>query len=568
MLQDILIPEIGDAEDVEVIEVLVAVGDEVRVDEGLIVVESDKASMEVPSPWAGRIESIAVVLGDLVEEGQLIVRLEAPEAPDAKDAAVVPEPSNEAPPEESSSGSPQGLPQGSPQGSPVPVAEPSTPVVVDRFEVRVPDIGDAEGVEVIEVAVAAGDEIAVDDLLVVVESDKASMEIPSPVAGRVAEVPVETGSGVSEGTLLVVVETAGHADDSEVRSEMQSQATSEAPSEATSEAKQAQSTSTPVADTGDSPGTPVATASEASTRPGSAIYAGPAVRRLARELGVNLVQVEGTGNNGRVLKDDVHAFVKKRLSGQATDGEVADGIPRIPELDFSRFGEVERVELSRIRARGAENLRRSWLNVPHVTQHDEADVTELEAFRASLKSEGEARSVKLTPLAFIMRAVVHALKEFPTFNASLADNARAMVIKQYYHLGFAVDTDEGLVVPVVRDADQLGVFELAQRIAELSGRARDRKLTIEDLSGGSFSISSLGGIGGTGFTPIVNAPEVAILGVSRLVMKPRWNGESFEPRSMLPLSLSYDHRAINGAEAGRFMVRLCGLLEDIRQVLL
>jgi pyruvate dehydrogenase E2 component (dihydrolipoamide acetyltransferase) len=288
------------------------------------------------------------------------------------------------------------------------------------------------------------------------------------------------------------------------------------------------------------------------------------VRRLARQLGVDLAQVSGSGSNGRILKDDVHGFVKKRLTG----GGVADGIPRIPEIDFSRFGEVERAKLSRIRARGAENLRRSWLNVPHVTQHDEADVTELEAFRTSLKPESEARSVKLTPLAFIMRAVVHALKEFPTFNASLAEDAREMVIKRYYHLGFAVDTDEGLVVPVVRNADQLGVFELAQRIAELSGRARDGKLTIEDLSGGSFSISSLGRIGGTGFTPIVNAPEVAILGVSRLVMKPRWNGEIFEPRSMLPLSLSYDHRAINGAEAGRFMVRLCRLLEDIRQVLL
>jgi pyruvate dehydrogenase E2 component (dihydrolipoamide acetyltransferase) len=292
------------------------------------------------------------------------------------------------------------------------------------------------------------------------------------------------------------------------------------------------------------------------------------VRRLARELGVDLTHVNGTGTHGRVLKDDVQAFVKNRLTRAATDSDVAGGIPRMPEIDFSRFGDVETVTLSRIRARGAENLHRSWLNVPHVTQHDEADVTELEAFRRSLKSAGEARSVKLTPLPFIMRALVHALVEFPTFNASLADDARAMVLKRYYHIGFAVDTDQGLVVPVVRDADQLGVFELAAKIAELSARARDGKLTIEDLSGGSFSISSLGGIGGTGFTPIVNAPEVAILGISRLATKPHWDGASFEPRSMLPLSLSYDHRAINGAEAGRFMVRLCQLLEDIRQVLL
>jgi pyruvate dehydrogenase E2 component (dihydrolipoamide acetyltransferase) len=543
-LQDILIPDIGDAENVEVIEVLVAVGDEVRVDEGLIVVESDKASMEVPSPGAGRVESIEVGLGDLVQEGQLIVRLEPAEA-QVELESVAPDKS---PRQGSSSGSPQGSSQSPPTGSSAPDIERSASTVGDRFEVRVPDIGDAEGVEVIEVAVATGDIVAVDDLLVVVESDKASMEIPSPVAGRVIEVPIVTGAGVSNDTLLVVVETEGHA----VDGDSGTSATSREPPD------------DPVAEV------PEAAGSEAPRTPdkAAAVYAGPAVRRLARELGVDLAHVEGSGTQGRVLKDDVHAFVKKRLTGARTDSDAAGGIPRLPEIDFSRFGEVETHALSRIRARGAANLQRSWLNVPHVTQHDEADVTELEAFRRSLKSVAEARSVKLTPLAFIMRAVLHALKEFPTFNASLADGARAMVIKHYYHLGFAVDTDEGLVVPVVRNADQLGVFELAASIAGLSERARDGKLTIEDLSGGSFSISSLGGIGGTGFTPIVNAPEVAILGISRLVTKPRWNGESFEPRSMLPLSLSYDHRAINGAEAGRFIVRLCQLLGDIRHVLL
>lgn len=560
-LQDILIPDIGDAENVEVIEVLVAVGDEVRVDEGLIVVESDKASMEVPSPGAGRVESIEVGLGDLVQEGQLIVRLEPAEA-QVELESVAPDKS---PRQGSSSGSPQGSSQSPPTGSSAPDIERSASTVGDRFEVRVPDIGDAEGVEVIEVAVATGDIVAVDDLLVVVESDKASMEIPSPVAGRVIEVPIVTGAGVSNDTLLVVVETEGHA----VDGDSGTSATSREPPDdpvvrPVSEQVAAPPEILKVAEV------PEAAGSEAPRTPdkAAAVYAGPAVRRLARELGVDLAHVEGSGTQGRVLKDDVHAFVKKRLTGARTDSDAAGGIPRLPEIDFSRFGEVETHALSRIRARGAANLQRSWLNVPHVTQHDEADVTELEAFRRSLKSVAEARSVKLTPLAFIMRAVLHALKEFPTFNASLADGARAMVIKHYYHLGFAVDTDEGLVVPVVRNADQLGVFELAASIAGLSERARDGKLTIEDLSGGSFSISSLGGIGGTGFTPIVNAPEVAILGISRLVTKPRWNGESFEPRSMLPLSLSYDHRAINGAEAGRFIVRLCQLLGDIRHVLL
>lgn len=558
-LQDILIPDIGDAENVEVIEVLVAVGDEVRVHEGLIVVESDKASMEVPSPGAGRIESIEVGLGDLVQEGQLIVRLEPSEAQVEQELLE--------PDRSPLEGPPEGLAEGLPTDSSAPDIEHSAVTVTDRFEVRVPDIGDAEGVEVIEVAVVAGDIVAVDDLLVVVESDKASMEIPSPVAGRIIEVPIAVGAGVSDGTLLVVVETESRAADGDSGTKETLRKPSE---DRVARPVSDQVATDRLAAPPEAPEFPEAAEPEVPiTRDrGATVYAGPAVRRLARELGVDLARVKGSGAQGRLLKDDVHAFVKQRLTEAGMDGDIGGGIPRLPEIDFSRFGNVETHALSRIRARGAANLQRSWLNVPHVTQHDEADVTELETFRRSLKSVGEARSVKLTPLAFIMRAVLHALKEFPTFNASLADNARAMVIKHYYHLGFAVDTDQGLVVPVVRNADQLGVFELAARIAELSGSARDGKLTIEELSGGSFSISSLGGIGGTGFTPIVNAPEVAILGISRLAMKPRWNGESFEPRSMLPLSLSYDHRAINGAEAGRFMVRLCQLLEDIRHVLL
>ncbi len=308
----------------------------------------------------------------------------------------------------------------------------------------------------------------------------------------------------------------------------------------------------------------------AKSTPGGRIYAGPAVRRLARELGVDLARVKGTGARERIVKDDVKAYVKNVMSapsGAGREGAPSGaGIPAIPEVDFSRFGPVEIRPLTRIRAAGAANLQRSWLNLPHVTQHDEADVTELEAFRASLKSDAERRGVKITPLAFIIKACCYALKEFPTFNASLDADARNYVLKGYYNIGFAVDTDEGLVVPVIKGADQMGIWELSEAVADLAGRARDQKLGMDDMQGGSFSVSSLGAIGGTGFTPIINAPEVGILGVARLAMRPVWDGESFVPRKMLPLSLSYDHRAINGAEAGRFVSHLCELLADIRRL--
>jgi pyruvate dehydrogenase E2 component (dihydrolipoamide acetyltransferase) len=426
-----------------------------------------------------------------------------------------------------------------------------------RLEVRLPEVGDAKEITVVEVAVAAGAHVERDDLLLVVESDKASMEVPAPVAGRVVDVAVTTGASVAEGDLLVVIESAA-AD---------AQAPAVEPSPPPPERPRAESTRAAAP-----PPRPTATATaavaEPRATPAARIYAGPAVRRMARELGVDLGRVTGTGARGRIVKEDVQAHVKARLSAPPESHAASAGIPAVAVIDFAKFGPVETVALSRIRRRGAANLHRSWLNVVHVTQHDEADVTELEAFRASLKAEAGTRGVKLTPLPFILRALVPVLRAFPAFNASLDANVENLILKRYIHIGFAVDTPEGLVVPVVRDVDQKGVWTLAAEIETLSAKARDGKLAPADLSGGSFSVSSLGAIGGTGFTPIVNAPEVAILGVSRLATKPFWNGTAFVPRQFLPVSLSYDHRAINGAEAGRFVAAFCSTLADMRRALL
>ncbi|HEY6598062.1 MAG TPA: dihydrolipoyllysine-residue acetyltransferase [Pseudomonadales bacterium] len=531
--QDIRIPDIGGAEDVEVIEILVKPGSVIATNDPLIVIESDKASMEVPATVSGKLVKITVALGDKVQENQVIavVEVDAATATPSKSTPAA----DPAPPTVADR---QPLPQ-----APAPArAESATP---RRFEVRVPDIGDAKDVVVVEVAVKVGQSVALDDLLVVVESDKASMEIPAPVAGRITSVDVSAGTPVNEGTLLVIVETADPVPVPEAAIEKKGEETVAMPA----------------------PQPQVEAEAPVETPPSGTVYAGPAVRRLARELGVDLTKVTGTGMRGRVQQDDVNAFVKKALSTPAA-GRLGGGIPPIPTIDFARFGVVETLELSRIRTRGAENLHRSWLNVPHVTQHDEADVTDLEEFRSELKAEAQAKGVKLTPLAFIVKAVTAMLRVFPTFNASLDPALRHLIVKKYYHIGLAVDTPEGLIVPVLRDADQKGVFDLAKEIEALSQKALQGKLAVTDLQGASFTISSLGSIGGTGFTPIINAPEVAILGVSRLTMKPHWNGSTFEPRRMLPVSLSYDHRAINGAEAGRFVTQLCQTLSDMRRVLL
>ncbi|MYK47803.1 MAG: dihydrolipoyllysine-residue acetyltransferase [Gammaproteobacteria bacterium] len=526
---DVTIPDIGDAEDVEVIEICVDPGDAVAANDVLIVIESDKASMEVPAPFAGTVDEILVALGDVVNAGDAILRME--EISNGEPDAI------EATPTE---------PVATEEVQP-PTADGAPPVTAtERVEIRLPDVGEAENVSVIEVAVAEGQGVAVDDLLVVVESEKASMEIPSPFAGTVVEVAVGEGDDVEEASLLVVLEAERIVDFPPAVP------VSTSPPEA-----QPVELVPPAATAIETPPETVTTTAK--------VYAGPAVRRLARELGVDLATVNGSGARGRIVKDDVKSFVKRTLASPATAGLA---IAPMEAVDFSRFGQIDVVPLSRIRARGAANLHRSWQHVVHVTQHDDFDVTDLEAFRASLKDEAAAEGVKLTPLPFIMKACVRALEKHPQFNASLDPGVTSLILKRYHHVGFAVDTEDGLVVPVVRDADGKGVYELAVEIARLSEAARSKKLKPDEMQGGSFTISSLGAVGGTGFTPIVNAPEVAILGVARLDTRPVWDGATFVPRKILPVSVSYDHRAINGAEAGRFVVDLGKLLSDFRRLAL
>jgi pyruvate dehydrogenase E2 component (dihydrolipoamide acetyltransferase) len=542
---EIRIPDIGDVDEVQVVEICVQPGDEIGVGDALIVIESDKASMEVPAEIGGTVDAILVAVGDTVAQGHpvaSVVALDsaAPKTAPFADAEVVVEVDAEA------SRNDVG-PVPGPAAEAVPDAAASaadkSSASFEVLEIRVPDIGEATDVVVIEVAVQAGQEVSAEDLLVVVESDKASMEIPAGHGGTVAEVHVAEGVNVVQGTLLVTLESSASGQPAAPQADVADRV--------------AESVGAP-----ESVGQPEIVA-EAVPSPASGIYAGPAVRRLARELGVDLRSVAGTGSRGRIVKDDVKEFVKTKMLKAP---EAASAIPRIPAVDFAKFGATENRALTRIQAVGARNLHRSWLNVPHVTQHDEADVTELELFRRTLKEEATRRGVKITPLAFIVKACCYALKEFATFNSSLDEQAKNYILKHYYHIGFAVDTPEGLLVPVLRDADKKGVWELSAEISELAEKARAQKLSMGDLQGGSFSVSSLGAIGGTAFTPLINAPEVAILGVARLATRPVWDGEGFVPRQMLPLSLSYDHRAINGAEAGRFVSHLTDLLGDIRRL--
>ena len=421
------------------------------------------------------------------------------------------------------------------------------------MDVLIPDIGDAEDVEVIEICVGVGDAVDENDALIVIESDKASMEVPAPFAGTVTEVLVALGDHVN-------------TDDPIMRVAADEAVAAPAP-------EPVRAAASPVTQTVDAPSPPEPSAAAAPmpvVEPraidgiGAKVYAGPAVRRLARELGVDLTAVPGTGANGRIVKDDVKTYVKKVLNAPPP----APGLAPLPEIDFSRFGEIDTVALSRVRARGAANLHRSWQHVVHVTQHDDADVTDLEAFRAAVKDEASGLGIRLTPLPFIVKACVHVLKRHPPFNASLDATVTALILKRYYNIGMAVDTDDGLVVPVIRGADALGIYELAEESTRLAAAAREGKLKPDEIHGASFTVSSLGAIGGTGFTPVVNAPEVAILGVARLATRPVWDGTAFRPREVLPLSLSYDHRAINGAEAGRFVADLVATLGDIRRLAL
>jgi len=523
------VPDIGGAEGVDVIEICVKVGDQVKEGDSLIVLESDKASMEVPSPASGTVLSLAIKVGDKASQGTpVLVLATGAQAPAAAAASA---PVAAAP-------------------APAPVAAAAGPVAV-----AVPDIGGAEGVEVIEVCVKAGDEVKEGDSLIVLESDKASMEVPSPASGKVISLAIKVGDKASQGTAILQLAVAGAA--------------------ATPVAVAAPAAAAPASAPVASSPAPLASAPAAAETRGASsdYYAGPSVRMLARQLGVNLAEVKASGPRGRIVKDDVKGFVKAVMEnrGKAPAGVVAGsgiGIPQVPEIDFSQFGPIELVKMSKIKKLTAANMTRNWLNVPAVTQFDDADISEIEAFRKSIKDEAEKSGVKLTPLPFLIKACAAALRAEPTFNVSMHADGEHIVQKDYVHIGMAVDTPNGLMVPVIRDADKKGIYQIAQESNALAKKAREGKLTPKEMQGGCFTISSLGAIGGKGFTPIVNCPEVAILGVSRAEMKPVWNGKEFAPRFMLPLSLTYDHRAINGGDAGRFFTYLNAVLADVRRLLL
>ncbi|OAE60286.1 dihydrolipoyllysine-residue acetyltransferase [Achromobacter xylosoxidans] len=554
----IKVPDIGDFKEVEVIEVLVAVGDTIKAEQSLITVESDKASMEIPASQGGVVKSISVKVGDKVAEGAVVLEVEAAEA----DAGAA---KQEAPKAESK---PAAKEEPKQAAAAAPKAEASAPAAASGpVEIEVPDIGDFKEVEVIEVMVAVGDTIKAEQSLITVESDKASMEIPASQGGVVKEVKVKVGDKVAKGSVVVVVE--GDAQAAAAPAAKSEAAAPAAKAEAKAEAKsEAAASSAPA-----SRPAPAAALEDANLKPGQLPHASPSVRKFARELGVNLSKVKGTGPKERITADDVRGFVKQALSaapaaaaaGGSADG-AALGLLPWPKIDFTKFGPIEAKPLSRIKKISGANLHRNWVMIPHVTNNDEADITDLEALRVMLNKENEKSGIKVTMLAFLIKAVVAALKKFPEFNASLdGDN---LVLKQYYHIGFAADTPNGLVVPVIRDADKKGILQIAQEMTDLSKKARDGKISPAEMQGGCFSISSLGGIGGTSFTPIINAPEVAILGVSRSSHKPVWDGKQFVPRLMVPLSLSYDHRVIDGAAAARFNAYLGALLADFRRIAL
>ncbi|MHA6906016.1 dihydrolipoyllysine-residue acetyltransferase [Ralstonia syzygii subsp. celebesensis] len=552
---EIKVPDIGDYKDVPVIEVHVKAGDTVSAEDSLVTLESDKATMDVPSPKSGVVRELKVKVGDAVSEGSLVLLLEE------QGAAAVP--------------APQAAPAPAPAApAPAPVAQAPAPVPAAQpaagggtIEVKVPDIGDYTDVPVIEISVKVGDKVEAEQSLITLESDKATMDVPSPVAGTVKDIRVKVGDAVSEGTQIVVLEGAGSA-------AAPASAVAQAPAPAPAAIAPSPA---PVAPAAAPAAAPVTYTADAVGTVGKAAHASPSVRKYARELGVDVNLVGGTGPKNRITQDDVQRYVKGVMTGQAAaPGKAAAAAAPAgggelnllpwPKVDFTKFGPVEPKPLSRIKKISGANLHRNWVMIPHVTNNDEADITELEAFRVQMNKEHEKAGVKFTMLAFVIKAVVGALKKFPTFNASLdGDN---LVFKQYYHVGFAADTPNGLVVPVIRDADKKGVVDIAKEMAELSKAAREGKLKPDQMQGGCFSISSLGGIGGTHFTPIINAPEVAILGLSRGYQKPVWDGKQFMPRLTLPLSLSYDHRVIDGAEAARFNAYLAAVLADFRRVLL
>jgi len=559
-LTEIKVPDIGDFSEVGVIEVLVKVGDTIKVEQSLITVESDKASMEIPSSQAGVVKEIKVALGDKVKEGSVVVMLETADAAPAPAAAAP---------------APVAAPVAA---APAPVAAApvaAAPAASSTVDIKIPDIGDFKNVAVIEMLVKVGDTVAVEQSLFTVESDKASMEIPSPSAGTITALTIKLGDTVNVGDVVGQMTVQGAAA-APVQAAAPVAAAVAAPVAAA--AAPVAAAAAPVA------ATPVAApaAHNPTVAPsGQLPHASPSVRKFARELGVPLAEVKGSGNKGRITAEDIQSFTKSVMAGAVqtlaqqavapkSSGGNVGGLEVLawPKVDFAKFGAVERKELSRIKKISGANLHRNWVVIPHVTNNDEADITELEAFRVSTNAESaKAKSdVKVTMLAFVIKAVVAALKKFPEFNASL--DGDTLVYKQYFNIGFAADTPNGLVVPVLKDADKKGILQISQEMGELAKKARDGKLGAVDMQGGCFSISSLGGIGGTNFTPIINAPEVAILGLSKGAMKPVWDGKQFVPRLMLPLSLSYDHRVIDGAAAARFNAYLGAVLADYRRILL
>ncbi|CAB5673191.1 Dihydrolipoyllysine-residue acetyltransferase component of pyruvate dehydrogenase complex [Delftia tsuruhatensis] len=559
-LVEIQVPDIGDFDEVAVIEVLVKAGDQIKAEQSLITVESDKASMEIPSSHAGVLKELRVALGDKVKQGSIIAVVESADA-----AVPASAPATAAP-------APAAAPVAAPAVAAAPAAAPAASGAAAQIDIKIPDIGDFKDVAVIEMLVKVGDTVTAEQSLFTVESDKASMEIPSPAAGTVTALTLKIGDTVNVGDVVGQMSVQGAAAPA-------SQAAAPAPAAA---AAPAPATAAPAA------AAPAAAASAPAAAPahnptvaptGKLPHASPSVRKFARELGVPLDEVKGSGNKGRITAEDIQSFTKSVMAGAVQTRAQAATAPKggsgggtgldllpWPKVDFAKFGPVERKDLSRIKKISGANLSRNWVMIPHVTNNDEADITDLEAFRVSTNKENEKSGVKVTMLAFVIKAVVAALKKFPEFNASL--DGDTLVYKQYFHIGFAADTPNGLVVPVLRDADKKGILQISQEMGELAKKARDGKLGAADMQGGCFSISSLGGIGGTHFTPIINAPEVAILGLSKGQMKPVWDGKQFVPRLTLPLSLSYDHRVIDGASAARFNAYLGQVLADYRRILL
>jgi len=537
---DVNVPDIGDFKDVPVIEILVKPGDVVKAEQPLVTLESDKATMDVPSPIAGTVTDLVAKVGDKVSMGTLIARIDSSAGESAAKAA----PAKAA----------------APRAAPAKAAPTPAPAKAATIDISVPDIGDFKDVPIIEVLVKAGDTVEAEQPLVTLESDKATMDVPSPAAGKITQLVAKVGDKVSMGSLIAKLDAGGPP------TPIPSEQEDEAEAKEEEDAAEAPLTS-PVAPRDLPP--PLAPGSGPAKADFSGVFAGPAVRRLARELDLDLNTVKGSGEKGRITREDVKAALSRGGAGAAPVGGGA--LPTIPAVDFAKFGPIETVPLSRIKRISGPRLHASWVNVPHVTHCDEADITELDAFRKALDEEAKkdkAKPYRVSLLPLLMRATVATLKAFPTFNAALSLAGDSLILRRYWHIGVAVDTPDGLVVAVVKDVDQKGVIALARDLGALSEKARAGKLAPAEMQGATFTISSLGGIGGTAFSPIVNAPEVAILGVVRSKMAPVWDGEAFQPRLMLPLCLSYDHRVIDGAAAARFMRHLAGVVEDMRRVLL